>query len=155
MYFWNIKKVREELATGEMSERNVFKYFIAHALLFSVVSIPYYYETTNIDIILGIVLVFITIGGLFYVRECNGGYEGKDFFTRLFSISWIVTIKLFVLALLVIFFVGFYDGITNSDLLYEAPVVEAFIIGIFSLVYYWRIGVHIHKTRELDEEEKA
>lgn len=151
MYFWNIKKVTEELATGEISEHNVFKYFIAHALIFLIAMIPAY-ETTRLDTIISIALLFITIGGLFYARRCNGGSEGKDFFTRLFSISWVMTIKFFVLLVLVAFIGGFFEAITEADIRSDAPAVEGFMIGILSIVFYWRIGVHISKVNEFASE---
>ncbi|RUO26560.1 hypothetical protein CWE09_07590 [Aliidiomarina minuta] len=149
MYFWNIKNVREELATGKISERNAFKYFIAHALWLSVLLIPSSEEYKPDSWIL-IVWVVITIGGLFYVRHGNGGYEGENFFTRFFAIAWVMEVKFFALMLLLALAGVFYEGATDSDVRADFPVTYGLLgLGIYGVLFYWRIGVHMRRTKEL------
>ena len=148
MYFWHIEKVREQLASGAISERTGFKYFMAHIVLYSLAYVPIF-ETEPFDYAVGLLLIPITVGGVLYAHRSNGGYEGENFYTKLFTISWVMTVKLLVAIVVYFALFGFFTAAAGGkdDLSYN--IAKAVLFTLFMLVYYWRIGVHIRHTNQL------
>lgn len=148
MYFWNIAKVREQLASGALNERTGFKYFMAHVVLYAL-SYVVFSEPDQFDYLFGFISIPILIAGVLFAHHCNGGYEGESFYSRLFAISWVMTIKFFTA--LVIFFsvMGLLEGtateVDSSIYLYT----ELTTFTTLYIIYYWRIGVHMQRTNAL------
>ena len=99
MYFWKIDKLSEELVSNELTEPESFKYLMANSVLYALViiqyDIPNKYDTWG-----GIVGVFITIVGLWFIYKCNGGKNGKQIMQRYLSVGFVVFIRIFVLFML-------------------------------------------------------
>lgn len=99
MYFWKIDKLNEQLISDGLSESEQFKYLMANSILYALAAIQY--ETPNdYDTFAGVVGVFITILGLWFIYKCNGGANGKQIIQRYLSVGFIVFIRIFVLFML-------------------------------------------------------
>ena len=99
VYFWKIDKLNEQLISGELSEQEQFKYLMANSILYALAVIQY--DTpNNLDIWAGVIGVFVTALGLWFIYKCNGGQNGKDIIQRYLSVGFVVFIRVFVLFML-------------------------------------------------------
>lgn len=150
MYFWQIAKVREQLASGVLNERTGFKYFMAHVVFYSLAYLILGEGGgERVDYIIAMLSIPITIGGVLYAHHCNSGYEGENFYTRLFAISWVMTIKLLAAGVVFFFLLSLFEGAAENVDASSYLYTEAGVFILFQLIYYWRIGHHMRRTNDL------
>lgn len=153
MRFLNIKKLKQELRAGSLSENDAFAYFFAMLIvetLFinSSFAFPSNTELTLLDIANVLVPTFITITATWVLFLANGGKNGRDFFLRYFSILWVIGVRYSLLILLSspIFAVWIWYFVIPSGVYeYEWESIAAgnFLYAIF----YWRVWVHMREVQ--------
>ena len=144
MYIWKIDKLNQQLISSELSEPDAFKYIMANTILYSLAMIEYTtpneYDTYN-----GILGVFLSIIGVWFIYKCNGGKNGKYFIGRYISISWVVFVRFTVLFLLpaAIAMIAvqelYMGGMTE-----QTTVMDMTLIIISEIVYFLWLGKHIN-----------
>lgn len=141
MRIWNTKKLRGELLSGDVSEREKMQYFLATMILYSVSGQLSGGEYSGGYFWAGLIsVVSVTIIGIIISYKSNNKGDGVNFIERFICISWPITIKItftFVLVLMVLH---------STEVLSVNPDSDAFgIISILILeaLYFWRITVHL------------
>lgn len=142
MYFWNIKKLKQDLVDQRLLENDIFKYLFASTIINSLVIIPFF-DNNIWDVYSGILSAIITIIGTHYVYICNKGQNGRNFLFKYFTIGWVVSIRwtiLMVIPLMVIYFViGDILGFISES----TTILDALFLNLLLIPYYWIFGKHI------------
>lgn len=153
MYFWRIDRLKSELRDREVPARDVLGYVTAFLVLWTVPQILPTGEASisGTDVALMVVLILITVGGLWAAYRANGGAEGRDFAGRLLAIGWVLGLRLMALwmvCLPLLFIIAFATGgikDTPSDLAILGGAWTFMLIT--SLVFYWRLLHHLGDVR--------
>jgi hypothetical protein len=153
VYFWRIDRLKNELRAREVPARDVLGY--ATALLI-VSTLPNFLPTgetslTRTDVALIVVLILITVCGLWAAYRANGGAEGRDFAGRLLAIGWVLGLRLMVLwmvSLPLLFIIALATGAVKDKASDSAIRGSAWtFMLITSLVFYWRLTHHLRDVR--------
>lgn len=152
MYILGIGKLREQIASGNLSEKETFYYYIATAILsaitFELVAnspgsgggmVPQDYLDGSLDFV-------FTIGGIIWCYIANGGPDGNDFLKRIVPVGWVMLWRALLFGLLPFtILVGVINFMNTGN--YGRPesetVIEIIIHNGIFLCMYWRMGVHM------------
>jgi len=145
MYFWNIKKLSNELINSTLSQRSVFLYILIYVfgMELSLEALEYFPQQSlnNYDYIETIIYLVIVFVGTCLAYYFNGGKNGKEFAERYFSISFVVGVRFMAVFVPLIFIelAIFYEE--DDEMLTTWYEVSISLILMF--LYYWRTIVHM------------
>ncbi len=155
MYVWQIKKLRQQLASEGLSERQAFHYFLAtsilSAVLYEVVANGPPSEPNPADLLDAAMYLGFTIGGIIWCYRQNGGAKGAEFLNRIVPIGWVMFWRLVSLVIPFFIIVGSIDWYRTGDLGRpgsEMPLLVIIMNGLFGGMW-WRMGVHMKWVAEL------
>ena len=154
MYFWNTKALAHELAEDTLSKQHYKNYYLAAAL---VVSVVYYYgmyspyydvRVIGLEAILTLVIMFI---GIQRTYVANGGNEGINFMNRITALSFPILLQTTVAGIvfgLLLLGVYQYFGLENTafDVWYEW-CVSAFTI-FLQILFFTRLNMYMKRVAE-------
>lgn len=143
MYFWKIKKLKEDILNDRLSAKENFFYLLAYSTFYMIlllIAVVQLYE--SVGIWMAVIQVLLFAGGTYYAFYSNGGAKGKEFSKRFFSIGWVFLVR-------ATFFMTI--GMLNLYVMTHLFGMERFLtvgssamIGLlFEMLFYWRIGKHI------------
>ncbi|WP_152558919.1 hypothetical protein [Endozoicomonas numazuensis] len=139
--FWNINWLKERLRKEPLSGRETYLYTFCWLAFLTLGFFP---ENINDSFIhsgwLEVIELAIPAFAIFYAWLCNGGRKGEQFWTRLISIGWVVTMRTLVFSL-PLFLVLSFAPMEQSEFIYETA---ATLVGLFII---WRLGRHIENLR--------
>jgi O-antigen ligase len=144
MYFWKIKKLREQLILNGLSQRALFVYVFIYVLLcegcleFSLLFAAEA-ETGSADWIWASINTLVIAIGTWLCYYFNGGNRGREFAERYFSISFVVAVRVLALAIpaMIFYLENFRDEAAT------AGIVEQVVVILWTAAYYWRVCTHI------------
>jgi hypothetical protein len=148
MYFWKIKKLKEDIKNNHLTSKDNFLYLISYVTVYSIflmIAVVQLYETLGLW--MAIIQILLFIGGTYYAFYSNNGVQGRDFSKRFFSIGWVFLLR-------ATFFMGI--GMLNLYVMTQLFGFEslftvknsAVIALVFEVLFYWRIGRHIADVRK-------
>jgi hypothetical protein len=148
MYFIKYEPLKEQLRTRAVTDRDALPYLI----LFSVfeviaVSLPAVSEITQWHLIGTALNILVTVAGLFYVYEQNGGRDGYDIIQKVVVLGWVVMIRYLAVMIpisLVIHSLAEYSGLAGDG----KTGFDAVLVPLLSVIYYERLGRHMADTTE-------
>ncbi|WP_252178260.1 hypothetical protein [Endozoicomonas sp. 4G] len=147
--FWNINWLKQRLRKKPLSGRETYLYTLCWLAL---LTLGFFSESTHDNFSHSGWLEAIECSApfiaIFYVWLCNGGRQGEQFWTRLISIGWVVTMRMLVFSL-PLFLILALAPIEQSDLIFESV---ATLVGLFII---WRLGSHIEGLREVNMTKKT
>ena len=149
MYIWRIDPLRKQLANEGLTQKEAFRYYIAAALLnsvlFEVVANGPPSELKLVDLLDTLLYFSFVTGGVIWCYRSNGGAEGKEFLTRIVPIAWVMWWRLVSIVIPFWTLLGVVDYIRTGEL--GRPGAEmAVLIIIMNCLYagmWWRMGVHM------------
>ncbi len=153
MYFWNIKKLKEELVRDGLSQRSTFMYILVSVVLAQFfVEIGFLFPSKDalnaIDYIKPFIDLSVVGAGTCLCFYANGSGSGVQFAERYFSISFVVGLRFMALLIPLALVTGFAVGIVKTVIGIDS-VGSAIHYAILALVrvwlviMYWRIVTHI------------
>jgi hypothetical protein len=150
MYFWRIERLKAQMATRPLSEREALPYLIVFVgLSAAVVYIPQ--TMSNVWDGLGAAWsVALAVVATIYIYRQNGGADGQHFLQRYFAIGWVVGIRWLVI--LVLATIAFIATLTALGVETESTWYDFMFRAIAEAVVYWRIGHHV---RDLANRTRA
>lgn len=152
MHILQIKKLRQQLASDELSEKNAFQYYLATAILSTLI----FEAVANnpgsggpmvpVDYLDGCLDLIFTTAGIIWCYAQNGGADGEDFLRRIVPVGWVMLWRLLLGGLLPFtIVVGLLNWYTTGE--YGRPetesVLEVIIHNGLFLGMFWRMGVHM------------
>lgn len=157
MYFWNISKLKEDLISKRVSEREKFHYLWASAV-FSYLDLLFLYSSTReieVDFSWGLTIrfidFFIGVIGTYYLFQKNGGEAGMSFLERITVIGFVSSIRWIAFSLLGWLAVSAVALAAGIPVEYEDYFREVFFCLMFA---YWFVytGRHIKEVSESSGE---
>jgi len=145
MYFWRIEKLKTSMAAAPLTEREVLPYLVASIIaIYIALGLTQHTPITSFwdDISSFCEMLFAVIGTIYIYRK-NNGKNGQHFLQRYIAINWVVSVRMFVGALITYYILqeilsAVYVNEENSALI---DFIYFFIINV---ILYWRIGHHVH-----------
>jgi hypothetical protein len=153
IHWWRTDRLAEELAKDAVSERQSLWYGVISTIL--VVEATYYatwfggYQSWLLLVEFAVVCV-ITVLGLQECYKSNGGAGGSHFLKRFICLGVPVGIKLLIASTAIgqVAYFAFpvvvtHESFRNPYFVYQ--LFSFFIVGVFAVVYYWRIAHHMER----------
>jgi hypothetical protein len=142
MIFWKTKQLRNDIITGSISEKEKMKYLLATMITYAIAGeLPGSDANDGYYLAEFLSVVFVTIIGIIFCYDANNKGDGKNFIERFICISWPITIKITVFA--IVFFI--IVSVANYDLALDynnSSIGIGFLI-VMETIYFWRIKVHM------------
>ncbi len=157
MRIWKIRALKQQLATGALTEAQLFPYFFAvltlDVLILELVSqLADGSEAGLWDYAGSVGTIIITLGGTWIAWRQNGGAAGQGFLGRYFPLVWVLTIRFLVfsipvmVAMLAALFY-FYEavlGVAAEEESYAVAMQVIIVAGwVWMLLFYYRLVVHV------------
>ncbi|MBI96035.1 hypothetical protein CL656_02715 [bacterium] len=138
MYFWNIKKLKQDTKENKLTEKDYFNYFfgtttIGSIAIFLMTVFPAGLE--NVIITNELIVLIITILGTYYTYKCNKGEKGKNFLGKFTSISFVCLIKYIAI-------------VTTIEIFVELHVFTNYLPTILYGIYYLYVGKHLKELAD-------
>ncbi len=153
MYFVKINNLKADIAENGVPPRDSLIYIILLMLLITIPSGNMQIEVFNP--IYWVINSVILIIGTIYCYMKNGGDSGKNFLSRHFSITFVVSIRFFIVLCVLSFIFFFLISLRFESLInFESKGFSYSFKTIFYstiLIYYYRIGKHIKDVAQLTE----
>ena len=162
MYFWNTKKLSEELANNEVTETEKFKYFLGANILYTFFVYYALFSISQVNaffILEFFVVLLIVIYGSLRVYRNNGGSKGVILLERVVCLGFPLTIKITVLVWGVSFIyqwlgLDFYNTFNIEDT-EKVHYMIFFILAVLAqYLFFWRMWVHIGNVAILSNASK-
>ena len=142
MYFWDLEKLKHDLYKNKLPESEILKYFLAHTFVLGMAMIPVY-TPNHYDVFCAILVIPITVTGIYNVYLSNGGCFGREFMAKYFSISWVVFIRSIIVVVCIGLILGYMGALSSEGRDQGTSILEVAAITIISIVYFWRVSVHV------------
>ncbi|HOY22193.1 MAG TPA: hypothetical protein PK002_03520 [Cellvibrio sp.] len=144
MYIWNVNALIEELKEGKLSQKEQFKYAIAYSVLMLLASDPLLHagqEYSYIDSIQSLLLLVVSVLGMYFCYCANKKADDKDFLLRFFTIGLPITVRCIAIIFPLALVVGAVDGFTSSEASLESgstttSIYQVIITGILVSAFY-------------------
>lgn len=151
MYFWRIENLKEDIRSGELSEKNRFVYALIYIVLFSLgMELSVYMPIENpslwdyIDSSFAIIIVLV---GTIFAYKANNGQSGGDFLGKYFAIGFVMSIRFLTYAIpMLICLIVYYSYAFPEDENVQTTYIESIPFIVWYTAMYWRIYVHIKQV---------
>lgn len=151
MYFWKVESLKEDMANGIFTDKELIPYIVLSAGLYAVVieMIGYLpYEDINVwTYVLSILNVLIPIAGTIYAYKCNGGSNGTNFASKYFAIGFVVGIRflVYLIPLMVLMTIYWVTVFGDQEEL-PTTIVEVVLFSFWYALLYFKMANHISDT---------
>ncbi len=144
MIWFNMKALEHKIASDRLSDKDGFNYLLAFVVVFVVaIIIGGKIENSWFKFSACLIHALISVWGLNASFNANMGIDGRDFFKRFFAISWIIALRLFFAAIVLIFLllliVGAISSEADVDLQELSPLKDLVVVVfglLFTVIYY-------------------
>ncbi|MCK5355604.1 MAG: hypothetical protein KAJ63_10835 [Methyloprofundus sp.] len=151
MYLWKIDSLVEDFRSGNVSQKEEFKYMLLFTIAMALGSDPAlyigtsynYYDTLSSALILG-----ISVFGIYYCYKLNSRGDDKDFIVRVMCLGLPVMIRLLAVMIPVVIIgvvletVVLYPESLNEEAFENTPIQVA-STSVFIAAYYWYLSIKI------------
>lgn len=149
MHIWRIEQLKDEIRERGMADDDVISYFVASMGLLGaagalplVLPGPWNWVQVGWNVLLG-------FAGTFYLYQANRGRMGQLFLQRFFALGWVIGIRWLLACGLI-----FGPLVAGFLLVQGAPVLPPWVYGLSwagaTVVFYWRIAVHLRDLSHSD-----
>ena len=107
MYFWNLGRLKQDLASRGLTAAESFRYLVVFLVLASLPVLfdpPDHYNRWKV--IAAALNLLIVLAGTRHIYSCNGGAEGRDFLQRYMSLGWVCGVRYLVMFVIPVSIVG-------------------------------------------------
>lgn len=151
MYLWKVDSLVEDFKSGNVNQKEEFKYMLLFTITMALVSDPALYIGSSYnyyDTISSVIMLGISILGVYYCYKINSCGDNKDFIVRVMCIGLPVMIRVLVVMIPVFIVVGILEAaLLNPESLneetFESNPIQVVLISIFIAAYYWYLSIKI------------
>jgi hypothetical protein len=143
MYLWKVDKLVDDFKSGEVTQKEQFKYMLLYTLLMTLGSDPILFigSSYNIYDTISIILkLAVTVWGVYYCYKVNSSQDNKDFIVRFMCIGLPVAIRFFVVIIPIFILGGVLEAefsVEESDVeIFETTVSQVVVVTIVFASYY-------------------
>lgn len=150
MYLWKVDSLVEDFRSEKVTQEEEFKYMLVFTIAVAFASDPALYAGSSYnqyDAMVSVIVLGISIFGVYYCYKINSGGDNKDFIVRMMCIGLPVMVRV-----LVIMFPAYLAGaILEAVFLYPEPVDETLestpvhvaLVAVVTATYYGYLSVKI------------
>ena len=136
----------EKFRSGTFRESEVGPYFMANIILTAAVFALPAEDLTSWEIAAGVASIVITIFGVLYLKTKNDDSFGNQFLAKYFSLGWVITVRMLILAIpLGVVDFGIASIVGGDDALDPA---HAILVTAFEVGFYWWLGTLFEQSSE-------
>ncbi len=151
--------MEKKISTNDISEKDSIKYYLAIFIISSIYAmIVTILNKSPIDskgysaVLHYFLDLIVIVAGVFYTYNQNSKIDNKDFFTRFFSLSFVIFVRLIIfticIGLFLLIFISFFiklQDINKNLLSYLGP--------IWKIIFYILLAIsfqRINKLKQID-----
>jgi len=158
LYLWKVDSLVEDFKSGNVSQKEEFKYMLLFTIAMVFVTDPALYIGSSYnyyDTLETIITLVISIFGVYYCYKINSSGDNKDFIVRLMCIGLPVMIRLFAVMIPVLIVgdvlevVVLYPESLDEET-FESTPMQVVLISIFIAAYYWYLSTKIKAVSSVD-----
>lgn len=149
MYFWQLKRLKHNMAARPLSEREVLPYLLVY--ITTSTAIFYIPEPfTNVwDALSAIFSTMLGLVGSFYIYMQNGGANGEYFLQRYLAIGWVVTFRwLLIFSVTTVILLILLELASLIPFSEETTWYDFLYLTICEAIVYQRIGHHVRDVAQ-------
>ena len=158
MYLWKVDSLVDDFRSGNVSQKEEFKYMLLLTVFMCLACDPILYidySYNMYDAIVTCSTIIITIFGLYYCFKINSSGDNKDYLVRVVCIGLPVIIRVIVFFIPIIFIGVFIElFFINPELLddenTETTLMESVFISLFVVAYYWYLSIKIKAVSKIN-----
>jgi len=143
MIWLNIKKMEFKLSANELTDSESFQYLLGIGILMSI-NVGSQFSNKWAEYLDTILSVLIVIWGLKKLHQTNNLMDGKDFYKRLFGISWVIGWQIIVYLILPIAIVQtiiqeiYGYGLIPDNI--ATQTIQTIIYALITIIYFIMIN---------------
>lgn len=145
MIWFNIKALEKLLINGKVSDKLIFNYLFAHLILITLAGyLPVNDHDPKWAVLVHILISLVAIiWGVRKTFEINREGDGRDYFKRFISLSFVAGIRSIVFIFFILFFIAIGDLIaekmipSSAQYSFWQEVSELFGYLLFNVVYFY------------------
>ena len=143
MQLWKVELLKQRLASGAVSQRELFLYLLVWVALDAIIVAVDLGDPNKWDHISSALSVLTVVVGTTYVFVKNGGSAGLDFLPRYLALSWVLAVRFLVLVMVpaMVGYLIIHELI--SEVPEQATAGDVILVMVMEVAYYWRMGHHI------------
>jgi len=159
MIWFNLKSLESKISNNELSDKDGFNYLLANAIVTIIaVNITTGKDSATWMLLTGFFLaLLITIWGINAAFSANNAIDGKDFLKRYLAISWVISMRIFVVILGVALISGIVMGILTAmngeDNYTNSPIKDVIIMTITAFVSFICYLLIVNSFKRLKPQE--
>ncbi len=146
MQFISAKPLIEKYRSDTFQEAEVAPYFMAYVILMAIVAGFSFGDMNDWSIASGFASIVITIMGVLHLKKQNNDSFGNSFLSKYFSLGWVVTFRILVMAIPAAVVILALASIVGGDDAIE-PAGAVFTIAI-EILFYWWLGLLIAEANQ-------
>lgn len=151
MYLWKVDSLVEDFKSGNVSQKEEFKYILLFTIAMAFASDPVLYIGSSYnyyDTIGSIIMLGISIFGVYYCYKINSSGDNKDFIVRVMCIGLPVMIRVLVVMIPVFVIWGILEAAilhpdAHDEETFESTPMQVIFISNFTAAYYWYLSMKI------------
>lgn len=151
MQFISAKPLIDKYRSGTFQEAEVAPYFMAYVILMAIASGFAFGEVNGWSVASGLATVVITIMGVLHLKKQNNDSFGNSFLSKYFSLGWVITFRMLVMAIPAAVVILGLAAIVGGDDAIE-PAVAVFTIA-YSVLFYWWLGLLFAESNQNKSED--
>ena len=153
MYFIRYSPLKERLKNRSIDDREALPYLILFCVLeANATALPGSEYRNRWDYVSTGVTLLITIWGVIYAYQRNGGRNGYDLIHKFVVLGWVVAVR-FLIGVVPIFIAVFALAWHNDFVREETTVFDVVLFSVLEIIFYQRIGRHIADTNNKTDEQ--
>lgn len=152
MYFWKVDSLVDDFKQNKVTQKEEFKYILLFSILtllstnsfVSIDSTYNFYDTLDL-----ILLIIITVAGIYYCFKINSDGDNKDFMVRFISIGLPVVVRVLAIAIPIFIISAMIESlffITSEEMESDSCESTLSLVVLTSLImigYYWYLSKKI------------
>ncbi|MFH2046880.1 MAG: RDD family protein [Pseudomonadota bacterium] len=148
MYFWNIYKLKKELAISGLNRQKVWLYLLAILIVqivpgFFIDEKPGFWDTFE-----GATFFVLLISGTIYCYKANGGPNRKKFWERYISLAWVFGIRYTCIMMIPIIILYMILHIAIPGSVEVTTWYDIAITSFWGVLFYYLLAEHIRNVSQ-------
>jgi len=146
MYFIRYYPLKERLKNRSIDDREALTYLILFCVLEAIATaLPGSEYKNRWDYIATGMTLLITLFGVIYAYQRNGGRHGYDLIHKFVVLGWVVAIR-FLIGSVPVFIAILALAWHYNYVREETTVIDVVLFSMLEVIFYQRIGRHIADT---------
>jgi hypothetical protein len=158
MYLWKVDSLVEDLKSGNVTQKEEFKYMLLLTIAMIFASDPVLYigaAYNSYDTMSSIIVLVISMLGVYYCYRINSSGDNRDFIVRVLCIGLPVMIRVLAVIIPVFIVLAVLEAATTppaslDEEPFESTPIQVAHISIVVAAYYWYLSTKIKAVSSIN-----